>query len=88
MSASATPHSPALSGRASPPPYVSTAYEAFNPVVPASIVTERPPPYPGQGAIEEDARSAASSTDDFTWKDICCCWLLIQGSKAAGKLGS
>lgn len=21
-------------------------------------------------------RSAASSTDDFTWKDICCCWLV------------
>lgn len=91
-------------------------YQAFNPVVPASIVTEQPPPYPGQGAVEEDTRlvlciygfywhcplsicmldeshekskqkftgaecfpffrSTASSTDDFTWKDICCCWLV------------
>ncbi|GMR43492.1 hypothetical protein PMAYCL1PPCAC_13687, partial [Pristionchus mayeri] len=80
------PDSPQPFRSTSPPLYISTNIEAFNPVVPQYVVTEQPPPYPGQYSVDEDAKSTASSTDDFTWRDICCCWIIIQGTKAAGKL--
>ncbi|GMT20158.1 hypothetical protein PFISCL1PPCAC_28664, partial [Pristionchus fissidentatus] len=77
---------PSVETSSSPPPYASQVLDAnsSSPTVPFPIISEQPPSYDEIMRKNDDNRSTTSSIEDFTWRDIFCCWLFIQGWKIAG----